>query len=89
MAECYLDVSEVCTTMGFKCFQSVHTGMFSLRKSGWAKPTCYGHVALVCTTSKYLVVSFFVLFYCVLFSCIKMYFLGDIHFVITVTIYYG
>ena len=43
----------------FKCFQSVHTDMFSLRKSGRAKPTCYSHVALVCTTSKYLVVSLF------------------------------
>ena len=93
MAEHYLHVSEVCTMMGSRMTSSVFKvstrECLVCKKVVRPKPTCYGHVALVCTTSKYLVVSFFVLFYCVLFSCVKMYFLGDIHFDITVTIYYG
>lgn len=80
MAERYLHVSEVCMTMGSRMTSSVFKvctrACLVCEKVVRPKPTCYGHVALACTTSKYPVV----LFYCVLFSCVKMYFLGDIHF---------
>ena len=46
-------------------------------------------LALVCTTSKYLVcILILCCFYCVFFiCCVKFYFLGDIDFDITLTIY--